>query len=128
LGRGQSDKQPQRGFAPGSSYELSDIENINMSNGNVMFNIPLASLPADRGGRGGATVRLHYNSKIFDPRPALVPNVSGSGLTLRTFLGSNDNGNWRYGIGYRLEIIDRRTDTNFGYGGGRAESCPDKSA
>ncbi len=35
---------PQRGYQPGASYALSDIETINTINGNLMLNLPLGKL------------------------------------------------------------------------------------
>jgi hypothetical protein len=55
----------QRGTYPAGSYAISNIESINPVNGNLMFNLPLGSLPAGRKGMG-AGVALHYNSKLFD--------------------------------------------------------------
>jgi RHS repeat-associated protein len=119
----QSDKQAQRGFTSGASYAPSDIETINTSNGNVMLNIQLASLPVNQGGSPGVGVSLHYNGKIFDPTGVLVPNYPSSGFTVRTLLGASPNGNWRYGVGYGLEVIDRRSDYSYPYGGSPAEEC-----
>src|SRR4051794_18766237 len=56
---------PQRGFEPGGSYSLSNIESVNTTNGNLMLNIPLGGLPAGRGGLS-AGINLLYNSKMFD--------------------------------------------------------------
>ena len=41
---------PDRGFHPGGSYALSDIETINTSNGNLMLNLALGKLAPGRGG------------------------------------------------------------------------------
>src|SRR5215213_11514738 len=64
LGQGST---PQRGFQPGASYALSDIETINTTNGNLMLNLPLGKLPAGRGGLSGQ-LNLHYDSKLYDSR------------------------------------------------------------
>ena len=53
---------PQRGYQPGSSHSISDIEAINTTNGNLMMNIPLVSLPKGRG-EVGESISLMYNSK-----------------------------------------------------------------
>jgi hypothetical protein len=47
--RGQEAARPERGLVPNGSFSVSDIENINLLNGNVNLNIPLASFAADRG-------------------------------------------------------------------------------
>ncbi len=61
----QDDDNPKRGFNPGGSYAISQIETINKTDGNVMLNIPLASLPPGRTGLN-ATVYLTYNSKLWN--------------------------------------------------------------
>jgi hypothetical protein len=64
----QQDQTPKRGFQAGGSYALSDIETINTGSGNVILSIPMASLPGGRGTAPGSTLRLLYNSKMFDSR------------------------------------------------------------
>jgi hypothetical protein len=44
------DDKPIRGFIPAGSYAPSEIETINMQNGNVILSIPIVSLPSGRGG------------------------------------------------------------------------------
>ena len=58
-------KAPDRGFNPGKSYAISDIESIGQQSGNLMLNLPLGSLPAGRGGMS-AGVNIRYNSKMWD--------------------------------------------------------------
>jgi RHS repeat-associated protein len=55
----------QRGFVPGAAFDISNLDSVNPVNGNVIMNIPLASLPAGRAG-SGLNVGLIYNSLIFD--------------------------------------------------------------
>ena len=62
-GFAQSNLEPKRGFTTNNPYMSSDIETINSANGNLLLNIPLASLPPGRGGNPGAGVNLIYNSK-----------------------------------------------------------------
>src|SRR5258707_15199100 len=62
------DRSPARGFQAGNSYALSQIEQVNLTNGNLMMNFPIASLPAGAGGSPGASVTLQYNSKIWDSK------------------------------------------------------------
>src|SRR5262245_57720577 len=59
----------QRGFEPGASYPLSDIETINTMNGNLSIHLPLGKLPVGRGGFSGQ-VNLHYDSKLYDSQQA----------------------------------------------------------
>jgi RHS repeat-associated protein len=63
FGQGQS---PDRGYRAGNSYSISDIENVNLTSGNLMLNIPLASLPGGRGSSPGSYVSLRYDSKLWD--------------------------------------------------------------
>src|SRR5215472_7939655 len=55
----------QRGFVPGATFDISKLDSVNPVNGNVMLNIPLASLPAGHAG-SGLSLDLTYNSAIFD--------------------------------------------------------------
>src|SRR5215207_488852 len=125
-GAAQTTKEQHRGFMPGSSYTLGDIESVSNSNGNVMLNIPLAQLPMGRGRMPGAGLRLVYNSKLWDPMPVPMygtPSCSSGGCTApylgtTTFLKDNKHGGWDYAYDYRIEVIDRRSEGYYPYGGG----------
>lgn len=105
----------ERGFQPASSYAVGEIESINTSNGNLMFNIPLASLPAGRGGSPGMGVRLVYNSKLWEAPPTFVPNgYNGGGgssgsytYEARHYLHQSPDGGWRLALRYNLEVVNR---------------------
>ena len=58
--------RPDRGIMPGASYSVSDIENINLSNGNLGLTIPLVSLPPIAGGKLSLTLNATYNSKLWN--------------------------------------------------------------
>ena len=62
----QEAERPERGILPNRSYSLSDIEKINLQNGNVNLSIPLASLPPVAGSQLSWTISAHYNSKQWD--------------------------------------------------------------
>jgi hypothetical protein len=62
----QEASRPDRGVMPNGSYSVSDIENINLLNGNLNIKIPLASLPPISGGNLSWTVSAQYNSKLWD--------------------------------------------------------------
>ncbi|HKC65851.1 MAG TPA: hypothetical protein VKB86_19565, partial [Pyrinomonadaceae bacterium] len=47
----QTAARPDRGVNPGGAYSVSDVENINLQNGNLNLSIPLASLPPIAGGK-----------------------------------------------------------------------------
>src|SRR6185503_11815702 len=65
-GLAQEASRPDRGLTPNGSFSVSDIENVNLLNGNVNVKIPLASLPPVAGGKLSWTVTAQYNSKIWD--------------------------------------------------------------
>jgi RHS repeat-associated protein len=62
----QTAARPDRGTMPGATYQVSDIESISLSNGNVNLSIPLASLPPMAGGKLSWTLSAQYNSKIWN--------------------------------------------------------------
>ena len=108
LGQGST---PQRGFQPGASYALSDIETINTTNGNLSLHLPLGQLPAGRGGSSGR-LNLHYDSKIYDSQTQWYQDwdhiVFGEPhVVTRNMLVTSNEGGWHYGTGYGLQLIDR---------------------
>ncbi len=93
-------QSPERGFNPGKSYAISDIESISMQSGNLSMNMPLASLPASRGGIS-AGIGLNYSSKLYDIlTQSFVPEDPEF---LQTLITSKDGG-WRYNYKYRLDL------------------------
>ena len=72
-------QRPDRGFMPGASYSVSDVENISLTNGNVNLTIPLASLPPIAGGKLKLTLNAVYNSKQW--------NITREENQLGTFYG-----------------------------------------
>jgi RHS repeat-associated protein len=108
---GQEKRDPDRGFVAGGSYALSDIETINTTNGNLMLNIPLASLPAGRG--PGYTLALRYNSKLWNSQGTRQTDVVNPEtnepeyFNLET-LTASDAGGWSYSGFYQLEVMNRR--------------------
>ena len=63
---GQEAARPDRGATLNRNYLASDVENVNLQNGNVNLSIPLAALPPIAGGKLSWTVSAHYNSKLWD--------------------------------------------------------------
>jgi RHS repeat-associated protein len=102
--RAQNPKQPQRGFYPAGSYALSDVETINTTNGNVIFRIPLVSLPPGRGGLS-AGVGLYYNSKIWETFSYEDGRFEDGSYS--TELRASDSGGWRYGFKYNVQLVHR---------------------
>jgi RHS repeat-associated protein len=95
----ESKTTPDRGLHPSASYASSDIETINTTNGNLMLNIPLASLPQGRSGRRGFTLQLQYNSKIWDGEPDIADDpLNPDRKVAVTWLVKSEEGGWRYNI------------------------------
>jgi RHS repeat-associated protein len=108
----------KRGFQPGHSYALGDIETINTTNGNVMLHFPLASLPAGHGGMSGA-INLVYSSKLYNSETAYfrdqsqrcqinADDVITCPYYTKSLVSRTDEGGWRYAVGFGLELTDRR--------------------
>ncbi|MGH9941341.1 MAG: hypothetical protein ACRD9R_03160 [Pyrinomonadaceae bacterium] len=103
----EDERHPQRGFHPGNSYALSDIESISMANGNLTLHVPLGALPAGRGGSTGFRLGLTYNSKLYDSHVEEVQqNLTIENLT---HLNESDEGGWRYDlpVGYEMRLVSR---------------------
>jgi RHS repeat-associated protein len=108
IGQGST---PARGFQPGGSYALSDIETINTTNGNLILNLTLGKLSPGRGGLSGQ-LSLHYDSKLYDSRTQYYedwehPIFGQPQVVIRNMLMTSDQGGWHYGTGYELQLIDR---------------------
>ncbi|HKO42102.1 MAG TPA: hypothetical protein VJU84_02340 [Pyrinomonadaceae bacterium] len=127
IAQGQYTRTTDRGFQPSGSYAVGDFETINTTNGNVMLNIPLAGLPAGRGGIS-AKVNLVYDSKLYNTQTTYsnCPAVpAGAGLLPRTppypgcggdpgfpseLLGFSTEGGWRYNFKYALRVVGSAYD------------------
>lgn len=102
--------RPDRGLSATSAYSLSDIENINLSNGNVNLSIPLASLPPIAGGKVSAGFKAVYNSKLWDVvLYDTTPNPQVNAFTDH-IVGDSDVSGWVIGAGYRLNDVSRLLD------------------
>jgi RHS repeat-associated protein len=99
------DVDTRRGFYPGGSFAISDIETINTTNGNLILNVPIGALPAGRNGLT-AKVSLTYNSKIWDANPEQAPNCIGQ-LVTQNYLSQGSGGGWQYGFQYERGILNR---------------------
>lgn len=98
---------PQRGFNPWGSYDLSNIETISSTNGNLMFHIPMVSLPPGRGGSAGASVGLFYNSKTFEGQPGDIFVDPSDRVTTYNYLVPSEDAGWRYGFQFQLRLLNR---------------------
>lgn len=101
----------ERGFHPGHSYAVSDIESISMASGNLTLNVPLGGLPQGRGGSPGFQLGLVYNSKLYDTHIEQVPNNIGVMENL-LYLNDSADGGWQYTYptGYRMRLVSRRNE------------------
>jgi RHS repeat-associated protein len=119
--RAQSPKtaaRPDRGLAAGASFSVSDIDNVNLSNGNVNISIPLASLPPIAGGKLKLDLNAIYNSKLWDVVRTEKGLGGQTGGCQSTFLASepqmSDNGGWRVGgASYVLLFHDAMEDVGY---------------
>lgn len=93
---------PKRGSVDGASMSLSDIENINLTNGNVMLNFPLLSTTQSRGGMS-VSKGVSYNSKLYEPIIHEALDLSNQ-LADQNFLAPSYWGGWQEvgSIGYSL--------------------------
>ncbi|MGB2750838.1 MAG: RHS repeat-associated core domain-containing protein [Pyrinomonadaceae bacterium] len=96
---------PDRGFTPGGSYALSDIETIALQSGNLMLNITLASLPPGRGGLS-AGLSLRYNSKLWDVSTGEQDYPATGTLAGLT---PGEDGGWHYGYRYSIKLQESGT-------------------
>jgi RHS repeat-associated protein len=94
------DSMPNRGFFPGSSYSIENIEAINNITGNVTLAIPLGSLPPGRGGSSYG-LNLIYNSAVFDFNEVATSN------DLLLHLKPSAIGNWNYAYDYGISYDTR---------------------
>lgn len=121
----QGAARPERGVGPGNSYSISDIENINLTNGNVNLSIPLASLPPISGGKLSWTVSAIYNSKLWDVKRGEIEAGAPPENIIRYMQEApqlSEQGGWRIGGAYSLDFHESRDDVNWiiGYGDGDA--------
>ncbi len=131
VGNSQGSTSHEIGYRQTGAYSISDIETVNMSNGNLMLNLQLASLPPGRG-NVSAGITLSYNSKYLAVYRDLYPYTSPSGETTnypierltQNFGGLGEGGGWKYNIKYILKIENR--DSTYAFG--TAPVCPDPYA
>ena len=119
-GFAQDAPNPARGLQTGASYSVSDIETVNMTNGNLMINIPLASLAKGRGSVGNS-ISLMYNSKLYDNKVQELLNSRGQ-MTSQNTIAESGSGGWKYATNnYFLEAVGRFDDlTGFDCNDGNA--------
>ncbi len=106
------DRRPDRGIQQANSYSISDIENVNTTNGNLMLHVSLASVPGGRGTSSGYTVALNYNSKLWNAKrqrrtDGIGQNPEDSYYS-RELVEPSEQGGWYLDSGgYRLNLVNR---------------------
>jgi RHS repeat-associated protein len=99
---------PPRGIVPTGGYKLSDIETVDVASGNLIYQIPITSLPPGRAG-WNAAVNLTYNSQVWDPSfetmtSVVQPGVQSNFELLQT---SQTGGGWQLGYSYSIDVETR---------------------
>lgn len=132
--RAQTTTPQDRGFQPGGSYAAGDIETINLQGGNLMINLPLAGLPAGRGGIG-SKLYLTYNSKIWDelvnnPQHLQCPSgaVCAPPPAATNTLVESPEGGWNYAFQYQLQLDTRDYPLPTSYNSSQYNPCTDLNA
>lgn len=105
----QEASRPDRGLVPNGAFSVSDIENINLLNGNVNLNIPLASLPPIAGGKLSWTVSAQYNSKVWNVTRAQVNDDPLTWAPYSQDYPGAESG-WRIGDRYFIEFRNANDD------------------
>ncbi len=102
----QQSKIFESGIISGVSYASTDFENINMTNGALNLNFPLAGLQGR--GQAGHVYTLRYNSKLWSTvtneiyNPHWEPN-----WTTQEFLADSAEGGWHDSDKYQVSTRDR---------------------
>jgi hypothetical protein len=106
----QEAARPDRGAALNRNYLVSDIESVNLQNGNVNLSIPLASLPPIAGGKLSWTINAHYNSKIWD---VLRVQEEPLGAVWLPYVVDAPSASGGWNIGGQYSIVFRNADDDF---------------
>ena len=112
------DRQPERGFQFANSYTSGSLDSVNVNNGNLVINLPIASLPKGRGTSPGFTVTLQYNSKLWDSKQTNHSNRLQGGTGdlppegefysyFENNLVQSDRGGWKMLSSYRIIETNR---------------------
>jgi RHS repeat-associated protein len=95
---------PKRGVIPTGAYALSDIETVDMQSGNVLYRIPVTSLPPGRAG-WTAGLSLIYNSQAYDLSFAVDASKVEVGQNANfAYLNGSQWGGWRYAFSYGINV------------------------
>jgi len=108
--RAQEAGKPERGFQPARTYTVSEVETINIINGNLIYEIPLASLPPGRGGMS-LGVKLLYNSALYNTQRSWEGEGYGWHMRDRMVLNPYSQGGSGWQFGYEYRLIEERRPT-----------------
>lgn len=105
LGGYSQDKDSERNYQMGIPYAISDIESINTTNGNLIFNFDFGNAR----GRGTALngIALKYNSKLYESHVMETLDSSGQ-MASQLFLRDSEEGGWQFDEPYRIRVISRQ--------------------
>jgi hypothetical protein len=111
--------RPDKGLRPAGSYAVSDIENINLTNGNVGLSIPLASLPPIAGRKLSWTIAANYNSKMWDmvhheQLDSSQPPDQQPTRWMTSQLNQSTISPWVIGGSYRIDVSESKNDVEWG--------------
>ena len=101
------DKQSQQNYQTGIPFSISDIEDINLTNGNLMFNFNFGAVKG--GGTAMRGLSLKYNSKLYESHIQTTLDNNGHPADQK-FLRADQEGGWQYDSDYELRIINRNDE------------------
>jgi len=116
--------RPDQGMSGNGGFQAGQVDAINLQNGALTAQIPLASLPPIAGGKLSYTLTASYNSKIWEAKS--IENV-GLDQNLQCFAQSTReismvwNSGWRIGGQYEIFFRDANDDYDYTYPTG--EQC-----
>jgi hypothetical protein len=113
--------RPERGFGSIGGHQSSGFDSIDLKNGTVNLQFPLASLPPVSGGKLGYALSATYNSKLWDVHRAEFYGLTNGGAGcqeryITSTIGRAENAGWRIGGGYEIFFRDAYND-DFSYAG-----------
>ena len=104
----QKSKIVQSGVVGGVPYASTEFENINLTNGNLNLNFPLASLQGR--GQAGHGYFLRYSSKLWSSVTNPVYNSNWpTNPTYQNFLSESVDAGWKDSEYYETNVSDRQS-------------------
>lgn len=104
-------RQPDTGFQAANSYVGGSLDAVNVRNGNVLINLPIASLPGRPGSALSGVASLQYNSKLWKMKQeSFTDHIQGGQNTYAYTTESvelSEHGGWKMLMGYRTIWTDR---------------------